>query len=454
MDLSKLKKIYFLGIGGIGMSALARYFNSIDLAVCGYDKTTTELTKKLENEGISVRYHANASLIPEDIDLVVFTPAIPDDFEEWSSIYERNIPVMKRSEVLALLCNEKKTIAVAGTHGKTTVSAMISHIFSVGDFPFIAFVGGIISKYEKNVFLSENSEWIIAEADEYDRSFLSLKPDIAVINAIDADHLDIYDNKNEIENSFNEFIGQLKKGGTLFINSNVSSDNLQLPDDTSLFGINSNTGFYAENINVKNGRFFFDVLKENQLFISSLELSVPGRYNIENALAAIAVADKLGIETQMIAEGLKSFPGVRRRFELIYEDDKKLFYDDYAHHPKEIIALIDAVRELLPEKFISGIFQPHLFSRTRDFADDFAEALSKIDHVILTDIYPAREKPIKGITSLWLLDKINSNTKEYVPYDQIVSKVCELNDGVILTIGAGDIDKLLPEIRKKLEQCS
>lgn len=453
MKLEELNSVYFLGIGGIGMSALARYFNSLKISVAGYDRTKTELTASLEHEGISVHYLPDSQLVPENVDLVVYTPAVPSDFEEWQTIYSRNIPVLKRSEVLAEMCNSKKCIAVAGTHGKTTVSAMIAHIFANSDKDFIAFVGGIMNDYNTNIFLSPTAEWAIAEADEFDRSFLKLFPDIAIINAIDADHLDIYGNKAELEKSFQDFIYNIKDSGMLLHNADIKSK-MVLPEFAFSYSLNSNADYSADNIEVSSGHFVFDVYKNNKRVMSDVHLHTPGRHNVQNALAAIAAADNAGIDFSTIGKAISSFRGVRRRLELIYKDNSVIYYDDYAHHPTEINALISAVRELYPGKSICGIFQPHLFTRTRDFADDFAQSLSALDYAVVTDIYPAREKPIDGINAEFLLGKIYNNQKFYVPYNEISRFVSENPADIFLTIGAGNIDFLVPEIKKVLESRS
>lgn len=454
MDIHNLKNIYFVGIGGIGMSALARYFHAANIQVSGYDKTPSSLTKELENEGIFIHYEADDKLIPEHCDLVIYTPAVPSEFEEWKSINNRNIPCIKRAEALALICKGKKSIAVAGTHGKTTVTAMIAHVLNKCDFAINAFVGGLMSEYNSNVIINPVSEWVLVEADEYDRSFLCLDPDIAVVNAIDADHLDIYGSKQDLELAFEEFMKKCKDLSSLILNKGITPEIITLPISAITFSASQNAVYQAENIRVENGVFVFDILKHQNLFINGAIMPLPGRHNIENALAAIAVADKLGVPAEKIALTLSTFKGVKRRFELICRCENKVFYDDYAHHPEEIRALITALRELHPQKKICGVFQPHLFSRTRDFVDGFAKNLSLLDRVVITDIYPAREMPVEGIDAHYLLNKIKGCTKEYLAYNDIADLVCDMPEEIIVTIGAGDIDRLVPIISKKLKKCS
>ncbi|PLW94422.1 MAG: UDP-N-acetylmuramate--L-alanine ligase [Marinilabiliales bacterium] len=453
MNIHSLKNIYFLGIGGIGMSALARYFHAMGVAVSGYDKTPSDLTHSMENEGINIHYNADSSQIPTVCDLVIFTPAVPSDFEEWAEIEKRNIPFIKRSEALAMICNGKNSIAVAGTHGKTTVSAMTAHILATSGFPVNAFVGGIMSEYYTNVLINENADWVLVEADEYDRSFLRLHPDIAVVNAIDADHLDIYGSKTELELAFEEFMQQCMNPFSLILNAGIKTDIITLPNEAITFSASKKAVFTAENIHVDNSEFVFDVFKSGSLFIAGAHMSLPGRHNVENALASIAVADKLGLDPASVKNALASFRGVKRRLEKICECNGKAFYDDYAHHPKEISVLIDAIRELHPGKKVCGIFQPHLFTRTRDFAQGFAESLAMLDRVIITDIYPAREKPIEGIDAQFLLNKISGCEKEFMPYESLTEEVSRIKEDIILTIGAGDIDRLVPEIKEVLKNC-
>lgn len=453
MNIHSLKNIYFIGIGGIGMSALARYFHAMNISVSGYDKTRSDLTLSLEAEGIPIHYEARADLIPEECDLVIFTPAVPRDFGEWEEVHRRNIPFVKRSEALAMLCINKKIIAVAGTHGKTTISAMIAHVLTQSNFPVNAFVGGIMTEYNTNVLIDQNADWVLVEADEYDRSFLRLYPDIAVVNAIEADHLDIYGSKTELELAFEKFMKQCKNPFNVVLNAGIKTDIIKLPNEVVTFSANRNAVFTAENIHIESGEIVFDILKSGSEFISDAHMPLPGRHNVENALAATAVADKMGLDSDKIRDALASFKGVKRRLEKICECNGKVYYDDYAHHPSEIRALVNAIRELHPEKKICGIFQPHLFTRTRDFANDFAESLAMLDRVIVTDIYPAREKPLDGIDAKFLLDKIQTCEKEYLAYHNISSEVCRLKEDIILTIGAGDIDRLVSEIKNKLKNC-
>lgn len=454
MDIHKLNSIYFLGIGGIGMSALSRYFKAFGVEVNGYDKTRTPLTIELEKEGMAVHYEVNPALIPQNCDLVIYTPAVPADFEEWAIIKERNLPSVKRSEALALICKGKSSIAVAGTHGKTTVTSMIAHILKKSNFPVNAFVGGLMTEYGTNVFINPDASWVLVEADEYDRSFLRLDPDIAVVNAIDADHLDIYGSKKELELAFEQFMHKTKNHSSLIFNSNIEAEYIEQPKEACTFSAKKEADFTAQNIRVENGVFVFDIIKKSSVYIQNAQMPMPGRHNIENALAAVAVADKLHIQKEKINDALASFRGVKRRFERICQCNGKTYYDDYAHHPEEIKALITAVRELHPGKRICGIFQPHLFTRTRDFADGFAESLELLDRAVVTDIYPAREKALEGINADFLLEKMDGCIKEYIAYKDVAAAVCRFPEEIILSIGAGDIDRLVPEIDKNLRNCS
>lgn len=450
MELKNLHTVYFLGIGGIGMSALARYLHSTGIHVCGFDKTCTPLTLALESEGIQIHYTPDCAAVPEQTDIVVYTPAVPDDFEEWSLIRKRNLPVMKRSAMLAEIINRLPAIAVSGTHGKTTVTAMLAHTMESSGKPFVGFVGGVLCQYNTNVFIHRDAQWAIAEADEYDRSFLALKPFISIINAIDADHLDIYGKIESLHDSFSQFAAQTDPNGFVLVFDELAKEKLNLPPNTVPYGFSNQTGYSARNIQVCNEQFVCDVFCDNVLLHAQLRLPSAGRHNVQNAIAAFAALHLAGVSTDTIVSGLESFPGVKRRLELIAKTNTLTYYDDYAHHPAEIAALIDTIRELYPGKQITGIFQPHLFSRTRDFAGDFAEVLSRLDIPVITDIYPAREKPITGIDAHWLLSKIDNINKRYLPYDQIPSIVAGLHPGVLLTIGAGNIDAHVETLKNSI----
>ncbi|HPB02274.1 MAG: UDP-N-acetylmuramate--L-alanine ligase [Bacteroidales bacterium] len=452
MDIKKIHIAYFLGIGGIGMSALARYFNMNGVQVSGYDKTPSGLTRDLEAEGISIHYCSDINAIPSNADIVVYTPAVPANFEEWEKIRQLNLPVIKRSAMLAEIINSMKSIAVAGTHGKTTISGMIAHSLEHIGKPFLGFVGGVLCQYNKNIFLHENAEWAVAEADEYDRSFLALHPHIAIINAIDADHLDIYGKVEELHKSFSDFAAQTNSEGHVLLYDRADKTKLKLPENTILYGFENTEGYSARNIHVCTNRFVFDLYLNNQLLEGAIHLPAAGRHNIQNATAAFAAMHLAGCETTKIVQALESYPGVKRRLELISKNSKIIYYDDYAHHPAEIDALINTIRELYPGKTITGIFQPHLFSRTRDFGKDFGQSLAKLDVPVITDIYPAREKPIPGIDANWLLELIPNVHKKYIPYNQLPEIVNTCDEGILLTIGAGDIDNHITTIKNRIEQ--
>ncbi|MCD4771926.1 MAG: UDP-N-acetylmuramate--L-alanine ligase [Bacteroidales bacterium] len=451
MNLNNLQNIYFLGIGGIGMSALARYFHTNGIFVSGYDKIPTELTQKLIEEGIEIHYNENIDLIKKiNIELVVYTPAIPPSNEELKYFRENNIMIKKRSEILGMICNEKFLIAVAGTHGKTSISSIITHILKCADKKITAFVGGISKNYNSNFVNDKNSEIVIAEADEFDRSFLTLNPDIAIISSVDDDHLDIYGSGEKLKESFVLFSGNIKNAGKLIINKNIQQI-FSHKKDKLLYSSNEIVNYFALNINIKNGKYIFDLSLENNI-IREIEFKIPGIHNIENAVAASAVAHLLGVETCFIKKALESYKGVKRRFDIKINRDDFVFIDDYAHHPEELKSTIGTTKELFPDKKICGIFQPHLYSRTRDFADDFARSLELLDEIILLDIYPAREKPIHGVDSKMLLDKINSENKILCNKNELIKELMKRKIEVLLTLGAGDIDKLVQSIKDEYEK--
>jgi UDP-N-acetylmuramate--alanine ligase len=450
MQLTDIKTAYFLGIGGIGMSALARYMHSKGILVSGYDKTKTPLTELLEQEGIPIHYEPNPSSISSAIDVVVYTPAVPSDFAEWEAIEKLKIQTVKRSAMLSIVVNSLPLIAVAGTHGKTTVSAMIAHCFEYIHQPFLGFVGGVLGKYNTNVFVHRNAKWAVAEADEYDRSFLALRPFISVINAIDADHLDIYGSATALQDSFSEFAAQTSPQGQLLVCSDIDRSKLTLPQNHILFGIDTSEGYSANNVRIENGKFVFDISLNDSKLFNSLPIPIAGRHNVRNAVAAFAALHLAGFDPKQIAEALQTYPGVKRRLELIAKSKNIVYFDDYAHHPTEIEALLETIRSLYPEKTITGIFQPHLFSRTRDFGVDFARVLSKFDIPIVSDIYPAREKAIAGIDAQWLLNQIDNEQKQYIAFENI-GKIDVANmNGVLLTIGAGDIDNHIETLKNRI----
>jgi UDP-N-acetylmuramate--alanine ligase len=460
MKLKDIHSVYFIGIGGIGMSALARWFNANGYFVAGYDKTVTPLTQKLEAEGILVHYEDSVELIPAKVSsdnktsLVVYTPAVPKEHLEFNFLKDNGFEILKRSQVLGELTKNYFTIAVAGTHGKTTTSSMIAHILKSSGRNCTAFVGGIMANYDSNLIIGKDGEdnIIVVEADEFDRSFLTLHPDIAVITAVDADHLDIYGSADSLKDSFKDFIRNIKKNGKLFIEEKsalkIDVEGLNVVDFET-YGL-ENGQIHAEKISVIDGQFNFNFNGSNTQ-INDLILPLPGFHNVENCVAAISVADELNIEAEKIDKALKEYKGVKRRFEYIIKTNDLVFIDDYAHHPEEIRALLKSTRALFPEKKITVIFQPHLFTRTRDFAEGFSETLSLADEVILLDIYPARELPINGVNSEMLLATINSNAKSVCSKEALVSELENKDLEVLLTVGAGDIDALVQPIKEALE---
>jgi UDP-N-acetylmuramate--alanine ligase len=445
-NLSQTKNIYFLGIGGIGMSALARYFYKQGYAVYGYDKTPSPLTDKLINEGIKIHFEENISLIPEDLSMAVYTPAIPKDNAEYKFLEKSGILFLKRSQLLGLITKDKITFAVAGTHGKTSTTATAAYILQK-DKLITAFIGGITTNNNSNLIYNKFSDIMLVEADEYDRSFLTLQPDIAVITAIDADHLDIYDDKKSLIKSFNDFAGNIKKGGTLITKKSLL-EHIQTEANIKTYSVNSEQAdYYAKNIRIKNGKQYFDAVTPHGI-IEKISFAIDGLHNIENAIAAIAMADIAEVSHQTIKHQLTSYKGVKRRFEYVIRRKKIVYIDDYAHHPQEIEACIASAKMMYPNKKICGIFQPHLYSRTRDFADDFAQSLEELDHIILLDIYPARELPIEGVSSEMLLEKINKSNKILLKKEEIIPYLKTINIEVLLTMGAGDIDRLVNDIKK------
>ena len=454
MQLEKIHKIYFIGIGGIGMSALARYFHHKGVEVHGYDKTETDLTKALIGEGMTIHYEDNVNFIPKNVDLCVWTPAVPLDMTELNYFIDQKIPLKKRAEVLGIISKSKRCIAIGGTHGKTTTSSMTAHLLRAGGVDASAFLGGIAGNFGSN-FIEGKSDWVVAEADEYDRSFLQLHPEIAVVNSLDPDHLDIYGSPEAVVESYAQFARQVKPGGVLLYKADQK---LPRPDtkEVKIYTFGSEMGdFRASKNRIENGWSVFD-LKTPMGVFKNLKLRYPGIHNVENATAAIACALFSGVPKNKIRTALANFKGVKRRFEPILKANKAGFgpvlIDDYGHHPAELAATISAARQMFPNKKITGIFQPHLFSRTRDFADDFARALEKLDTVILLPIYPAREKPIKGVDSDWILGKIKNVEKFSTTKTGLFNILVGKNVEVVLTLGAGDIDGLLKKLKRTLKK--
>lgn len=449
MELENIQRVYLVGVGGIGMSGLARYFKKRGCVVCGYDKTGTPLTEKLMNEGIPVVFlddedNIKVSFLEKDPHtLIIYTPAIPSNSRILNYFKNGGFTMKKRSEVLGIISKGMYTIAVAGTHGKTTTSSIIAHVLKDSGYDCSAFLGGIASNYNSNVLFGENNTMVV-EADEYDRSFLTLHPDIAIVTSMDADHLDIYGDKSHLIESFKQFTSQLKEGGRL-----IYRKGLDLSGGKT-YSANVVADIQAVNVRIQDGSFYFD-FKNANLVIENIQLGLPGLHNIENAVAAIEVALHLGIEADKIRNALASFSGVKRRFEYIVKGANHVYIDDYAHHPEELRACIKAVKSLYPDKKLTSIFQPHLFTRTRDFADGFAEVLSMIDDLIMLDIYPARELPIEGVTSAMILDKVKNESKQNLSKQDAIEYIRANKPELLLTVGAGDIDTLIEPLKTILQ---
>lgn len=444
MNLKDIHKIYFIGIGGIGMSALARYFHGRGVEVFGYDKTETSLTRKLSEEGMSIHYHDDPASIPAGIDLAVFTPAIPSDLGELEYFRNSGIPLKKRAEVLGIISRGMKTIAIAGTHGKTTTSSLTTWLLRSSGIDCSAFLGGIVRNFGSN-FVEGHSEWVVVEADEYDRSFLQLDPDVAVILSMDADHLDIYgDHESMVETGYKAFAAKIKPGGRLFVQYRWAGEFAE----AQAFGI-ENGRYRAENIRVEEGFFVFDYVSTD-IAMLGLRFAMPGRHNVENATAAISAALSAGADEAGIRRGLETFGGIQRRFEILFRSKEVVYVDDYAHHPSELEAVIGAAREFFPGKKLTGVFQPHLYSRTRDFAEGFAQALDRLDEVILLDIYPARELPIPGVDSQMIAAMMQQAKVTLCSKSELMNELKSRHIEVLLTVGAGDIDTFTEPIRQWL----
>ena len=446
MNLDSIRKIYFIGIGGIGMSALAKYFFNKNLIVSGYDKTQTNITDSLISLGIKIVFKDSNDLIDKEFldskgTLVVVTPAIPITNKILNYFKSSGFKVMKRAEVLGLITNNSKCLAIAGTHGKTTTTAILTHLMFECDQKFTSFIGGISENYNSN-FIDNGDEYTIVEADEYDRSFLCLAPDIACITSIDADHLDIYGDESNLNNAFSEFSKLIPSKNKLFVHSNIDFPGIS-------YGINTSSDYCAQNISIENGVYNFDLKAPNTIF-KGLKFSIPGKHNLSNAVAAFAMALESGCNEINLRSALETYKGVKRRFSYKLKTDDLIFIDDYAHHPKEIDVVWEAVNEIYPNKKTTAVFQPHLYSRTKDFADDFAVSLSKFDTVLLLDIYPAREIPIHGVTSTWLLEKITSRRKKLVTKDNLFKAIRAEDNPILITMGAGDIEVEVDKLTKNL----
>lgn len=446
MNLSQIHNVYFIGIGGIGMSALARYFKCIGKNVSGYDKTPTMLTNELIASGIAIHFEDDINLIPKDYfvenTLVIITPAVPKSHSEWNYFLEREYVVKKRAEVLGIITKDTFCFAVAGTHGKTTTSSILGHVLYECGVDMTAFLGGIVENYNSNL-IGTGKTVTVVEADEFDRSFLHLHPNIACVTSMDADHLDIYGDDAAIKASFREFADKVEDKKNLFVING-------LPLEGITVGVNDDSKFVAHNIKIIDGWYVFDVTTPTEE-IKDIKFGLPGKHNLTNALLALAMARTYGTPTEAIAKALATFKGVKRRFSFQIRTPELVYIDDYAHHPTEINAVHQAVRELYPGKKVLAVFQPHLFSRTHDFADDFAKSLSQFDELLLLDIYPARELPMPGITSQWLLDKVTNQNKKLIQKGELIGLLKSSDAPVLVTIGAGDIGEMVPEIKKALD---
>lgn len=458
MDFKNIQNFYFLGIGGIGMSALARYFNAQGKFVCGYDKTSTNLTNELSSEGIEIHFEDEVNLISnkiledKDNSLIVYTPAIPQDHKELIFLKQNGFVLKKRAEILGLITEHSCTLAVAGTHGKTTTSSLLAHILKTANYNPTAFLGGITKNYNTNLLLAPKNtqhEIVVVEADEYDRSFLTLHPEIAIITSIDADHLDIYGDKKYVEESYSLFAQKVKS--KLIIKKSIS-DKIEATAKKITYSLNDSTAnYFAQNIEIKNGTYYYDIVTPSGI-IKNVSLGLAGLHNVENSIAAIAVACEKEVEEKQIVHALKTFEGVKRRFDYQIKTDTLVYIDDYAHHPEELKATISSARKLYPNKKITGVFQPHLFSRTRDFALEFAESLDLLDECILLEIYPARELPIEGVNSKMLLGLMKIKNRSIAIKTELVEDIKKREIEVLITMGAGDIDTMVAPIKNSLLQ--
>ena len=448
MDLERIHNVYFIGIGGIGMSALARYFKYIGKNVGGYDKTPTHLTDELKDSGIQIHFEDAVELIDlaflnKENTLVVITPAVPKNHLQWNYFLQNDFVIKKRAEVLGIITKDTFCYAVAGTHGKTTTSSILGHILYESGADVTAFLGGIVENYDSNL-IGNGKTVTVVEADEFDRSFLHLHPDVACVTSMDADHLDIYGDSASIEASFMEFADKVEDKKHLFYTCSLPLEGVKV-------GINDGSEFEAQNVRVEDGWYVFDIKTPSET-VEGLRFALPGRHNLTNALLAFAMAYTGGTSAQAIKAALQKFKGVRRRFSYQIRKPELVYIDDYAHHPTEIEAVHQAVTELYPDEKVLAVFQPHLFSRTRDFIDGFAASLGKFENIVLLDIYPARELPVEGVTSQWLLDKIENPAKKLVNKADLLPLLKMSDATVIITIGAGDIGEMVPDIKKMLDE--
>jgi len=454
VKLSQVNRAYFIGIGGIGMSALARYFAALNKSVGGYDKVSKPLTKQLEKEGMIIHYKDEPTLIPSPFTenkkntLVIYTPAIPENHNELNYFREKGYTIKKRSEVLGMLSKELRCIGISGTHGKTSISTLTAHIFNKSRLGCNAFLGGIAKNYNSNMIINPKSKYLIAEADEYDRSFLQLSPELALISSIDADHLDIYSNHKNLTEAFREFAGQVPKNGTIISHKNVK---IAFPEDKKLsqltYSLNGPSDYYAENIVVKEGKYWFDLVTPDEK-LTNIPLAVPGLLNVENAIAALSIASLYGVDKTEMINSLNSYNGINRRFDIQINREDMVYIDDYAHHPNEISYTLQSLQNMYPGKKIMGVFQPHLYSRTQHLAADFAKSLDEnLDEIILLDIYPAREEPIEGVSSDLIKKAIEHTPVTSCSKEQLLETLGEKQFDVLITMGAGDIDQMVEPIK-------
>ena len=473
MNLNKIKHIYFIGIGGIGMSSIARFFNILGKNIAGYDLTKTTLTSQLEDEGIDIHYQDDIEFIPNNYKknsleiLIIYTPAIPIDNSELNYFRKNNYKILKRAEILGIISRNFPTIAIAGTHGKTTVTSITAHILRQNNNILSGFLGGISNNYNSNLIIdnqsikyfsnkptkennSEIKKYVVLEADEFDKSFLNFYPEIALITSTDKDHLDIYENKANIISAFEKFLTQTHENGIIILNKKL---NLKIPNNRKCYtySLTEKADFYAKNIRIHDTYYYADIVCPN-FTIKEVKFGMHGIINVENAIAAIALSSFSGVSAKEIKKAVSTFSGVKRRFDIQILTKELIYIDDYAHHPEEIKALINSVKKTFPEKKITAIFQPHLYSRTQDFAEEFAESLELIDDIILTEIYPAREKPIYNVTSKIIIDRIKNKNKILCQKNELIDLLKNKKIELLLTIGAGDIDKEVEKIKKFLNQ--
>jgi len=454
MKFKDIHTVYFIGIGGIGMSAIARFFNGQGKEVLGYDKTKTALTQTLEKEGINIHYKDLGKEILNQIDkkntLVIYTPAIPKTHQELNILIKNNYYFIKRAKALGIISNEKETYAVAGTHGKTTTSSIMAHVLYQTPQSCNAFIGGITSNYNSNCLINETSNRVVVEADEFDRSFLQLSSNYTIITTTDADHLDIYGDANTLKHSFIEFAEKTNKKGLLMVNANIDFTDYKGQTKVLTYGFNSNANWKGENLRYIDGNLYFDIINNDKIY-KDVQFGLPGKHNVENALAVFALLTEVGINEKDIRNSFITYKGVKRRFDYHIRRKDFIIIDDYAHHPKEITAFLNSVKEIYPTKKITTVFQPHLFSRTNDFMDEFATALALSDKLYLLDIYPARELPMEGVTSQVLLNKINLKDKQMSSKQNIVDDLHQSKHDIIVIVGAGDIDTTIQPIVKSYE---